>query len=607
MKINIFRHNKIKYLKWVGLGVLLTGILIFILFPYVFDKILGDKSYPNIYIGNENFGLLTEKEAGEKLEKIFRKTETEGFEFIAGANRVLVASTITSLGDPDLSYSLIDFDHDKTLENIFNIKKERNIFKKWQYIVDTLLGQINLPVYFDMDKEKIIEVLKDNFSVFEQPAKDATIVYIPRRGYVVKKEKIGSVFNYEKAVDELSRKLAVLDFSSINLNPVYKNPEIYYNEALSMVDKINDMEKMIPYKVFFDKDSKKFFYITLSDFRKFITLRKKKDVLEFYFNEKFKDFLKEKTKDLNIEPQNAKFEIDEETGKVVQFQESKEGYLVDIQASLDRIADDVFIKRNQFSYLVIEKVKPQYTTADVNDLGIKELLGVGRSNFAGSPPNRVHNIKVASDKLNGLLIPPGEEFSLVKALKPFTQDAGYLPELVIKGNKLIPELGGGVCQIGTTLFRSVLSAGLEITERRNHSFAISYYRDEEGLPGTDATIYDPKPDFRFINNTPSYILIRTIVGDDGELVYELWGTTDGRRATTTKTKVLSKTPAPQTKYIETPDLPKGKTECSGSNVPGYTTEFTYIVEMPDGDKKEKVFKSYYKPWQKVCLVGIGEQ
>src|SRR5690606_1808590 len=139
-----------------------------------------------------------------------------------------------------------------------------------------------------------------------------------------------------------------------------------------------------------------------------------------------------------------------------------------------------------------------------------EILGVGYSNFAGSPANRVHNISIGAAKLDGLLIAPGEEFSLLNALRPFTVTAGYLPELVIKGDKITPEVGGGLCQIGSTTFRAAMNSGLSITERRNHSLVVSYYNDpRNGNPGTDATIYDGSPDFKFINDTGHHILIKT--------------------------------------------------------------------------------------------------
>src|SRR3990167_3183667 len=101
---------------------------------------------------------------------------------------------------------------------------------------------------------------------------------------------------------------------------------------------------------------------------------------------------------------------------------------------------------------------------------VLEILGTGYSNFSGSPTNRVKNIRHAVvDKLNWVLIKPDEVFSLLSALRPFTIEGGYLPELVIKGDEIKPEVAGGLCQVGSTTFRAVMNSGLPVTARRNHS------------------------------------------------------------------------------------------------------------------------------------------
>ena len=224
---------------------------------------------------------------------------------------------------------------------------------------------------------------------------------------------------------------------------------------------------------------------------------------------------------------------------------------------------------------------------------------MGTSNFKGSPKNRRHNIKVGADTLSGILITPGEEFSLVKALGEINKETGYLPELVIKGNRTIPEYGGGLCQIGTTIFRATLASGLPILERKNHSFRVRYYEPA----GTDATIYGPKPDYRFLNDTGYHILIQTrIEGDD--LIFEFWGTKDGRVAEQTKPVIYNITAPKPTQYIETADLPVGEVKCTEHAVPGADTSFDYKVTYPSGEVKETTFKSHYIPWQEVCLIGV---
>ncbi|OGE80024.1 MAG: hypothetical protein A2660_02935 [Candidatus Doudnabacteria bacterium RIFCSPHIGHO2_01_FULL_45_18] len=167
--------------------------------------------------------------------------------------------------------------------------------------------------------------------------------------------------------------------------------------------------------------------------------------------------------------------------------------------------------------------EPAVKLSDTNRLGINELVAVGESDFAGSPKNRIHNLTVGANKFNGLIIEPGEVFSFNKYLGDVDGEHGFLPELVIKAGGVTPEFGGGLCQVSSTTFRAAMNAGLPITARRNHSFAVQYYAPQ----GTDATIYPGAVDLKFVNNLPSKLLIQTkIVGT--KLYFNLYATKDNR-------------------------------------------------------------------------------
>ncbi len=170
--------------------------------------------------------------------------------------------------------------------------------------------------------------------------------------------------------------------------------------------------------------------------------------------------------------------------------------------------------------------EPAVKLKSTNTLGINELVAVGESNFAGSPNNRIHNITVGAKKYDGLIIALAEEFSFNKYLGDVDAEHGFLPELVIKPQGVTPEFGGGLCQVSSTTFRAAMYAGLPITARRNHSFAVQYYAPQ----GTDATIYPGSADLKFINDLPSSILIHTkIIGR--KLYFEFYGTKDDRVVT----------------------------------------------------------------------------
>ncbi len=296
--------------------------------------------------------------------------------------------------------------------------------------------------------------------------------------------------------------------------------------------------------------------------------------------------------------QDGRIEVDAE-GKARAFETPAEG--VDINAS-STIANIIGAWQSSSSTaeLALQTIAPAIL-GDGERLGIREVIGVGRSSFGGSPSNRRKNIALGAKMVNMTLIPPGEEFSMITSLGEIDGEHGWLAELVIKGNKTTPEFGGGLCQVGTTMFRAALAAGMPITERQNHSYRVSYYEPA----GTDATIYDPKPDFRFKNDTAGWLLITTEVkGDD--MAFTVWGTKDGRLVEQTYPRIYNIVSPPPKKIIETLDLPVGKEKCTESAHAGADAEFDYTVTYANGTSTKRTFKSHYKPWQAVCLRGVAE-
>jgi vancomycin resistance protein YoaR len=247
-----------------------------------------------------------------------------------------------------------------------------------------------------------------------------------------------------------------------------------------------------------------------------------------------KHFVKDLARQLNKVPQNAKLEIKD--SKVAVFELSSPGIQLDENKSLKTLENYLTAKKHPASLkLPFKEIPPKITTESINNLGITQLIGEGRSNFAGSPSNRIHNIKVAAGRFNGVLIKPHEEFSFVNTLGAVDKEHGYLPELVIKQNKTVPEFGGGICQVSTTAFRAAINTGLEITARTNHAYPVSYYNPQ----GTDATVYIPNPDLRFINDTPGYILIQTKIKGT-ELIFDFYGTNDKRVVKIIGPKILER-------------------------------------------------------------------
>lgn len=275
------------------------------------------------------------------------------------------------------------------------------------------------------------------------------------------------------------------------------------------------------------------------------------------------------------------------------------GQVVNIEATKKNIEAALARSTNRQAKLEVETRYGVFTGPDAERLGIRELIGKGDSDFSGSPTNRRKNIALGAERLHAVIIPPGGVFSTMSTLGPITGEAGWLPELVIKGNQTIPEFGGGLCQIGTTAFRAALQSGLPIVERRNHSYRVRYYEPA----GTDATLYDPAPDFKFKNDSAHHLLITKDLKQD-TVSFLYWGTRDGRVASTTTPTVTNIIQPPPKKLIETTDLKPGEVKCTESAHAGATASFNYSVQYADGRQATSTFRSVYRPWQAVCLVGV---
>lgn len=247
-----------------------------------------------------------------------------------------------------------------------------------------------------------------------------------------------------------------------------------------------------------------------------------------------KSYVEDLARKVNRDPSDAKFKV--VGGIVGTFEEAKYGIALDVNKSIETLKDATTQNKQQAN-LPFDKKQSSTDYADINNMGISALIGEGTSDFKGSPSNRIHNIKVATQRYNGLLIKPGEEFTFVKYLGEVDGEHGYLPELVIKKNITEPEFGGGICQVSSTAFRAAIYSGLKITARRNHAYPVSYYNPQ----GMDATVYVPNPDLKFINNTPGYILIQTkIVGT--KLTFSFYGTDDGRTTSVDGPRITERQP-----------------------------------------------------------------
>jgi vancomycin resistance protein YoaR len=311
---------------------------------------------------------------------------------------------------------------------------------------------------------------------------------------------------------------------------------------------------------------------------------------------------------INRAPENATFVFDK--GRVQEFNSAKNGLELSLENTEKLLADAISkLETGDDQELSVElpitTMSPSITNEDVNTLGIKELLGRGSSTFHGSIANREHNIVLSSSRVSGYLIPPGETFSFNKTVGDVSGATGYRRSYIIKDGRTILDDGGGVCQVSTTLFRAVLDAGLPIVERRAHSYRVIYY-EQNSKPGYDATVFAPSVDLKFKNNTPAHILIQTTADTrSNSLVFEIYGTSDGRKSSLTNHRTWDVTPPPPDLYQDDPTLPVGVVKQVDWKAWGAKVKYDYQVERDGETIFEKTFYSNFRPWQSIFLRGAA--
>lgn len=503
-----------------------------------------------------------------------------------------------SASDPDLARIPVEYDVAGAVAAAYQVGRGGTL---WSQLVDPLrlrwLGQ-RIEVPYRVDEPTLLSLLHAALDSRETPPVPAQLQVRPDGTVTVIAEQDGAVFDYPAALPDVQRRLQQMDGSPVLLRLVGIPAPIRAAETAAAVQQAQTLLATATPAFVYDTRRWPVPQLTLLEWLEFQRPDQPGGTVGLGFrSELVEQFLAGIAREVNVAAQDAKFRL--ENGRVVEFQVNRDGLAVDVAATLGQLQQAYLGAGHLEVPLVVATAPSKVAAGDLNDLGIREVLGVGRSNFKGSPKNRRHNIQVGVDSLNGILIAPEEEFSLLAALGEVSGETGYLQELVIKGDRTTPEFGGGLCQIGTTTFRAALQSGLPITKRQNHSFRVRYYDP----PGMDATIYDPAPDFRFRNDTGSHILFLAQVQGD-ELVFSFFGTRDGRVAEVPeKAQILSTTPSGPVRYIETGELKPGEKRLVEKPAPGGTTTFHYKVTYPDGRIMEQDFKSLYRAWPETWLVG----
>lgn len=615
--LTIVREN------WLKILLVFLAIIIIIVF-----LILGatganawyyqNKVYPGVYVGNYNLSGSTEKELKDFIENYNDRLSQEGIDLIfkdlEGVDKKIILGNLKGAGD--LAKELAVIDSQSFVVKAMSIGRTqnwwRNLWEPWLvYFKNNQKIQANVV----MDDVEYQEAIKEVLSPLEDDSNNANIkvTSLNPLAYTIIPEQTGGFFDYKKITRQIKERISVLSFAPINIKLDYFQPIILADDVEAVGKNLPDVlsfgNLMLNY-VDSQTSRRQDWVIKPAEYKDWLQVVKDENgnIIFSLDQEKIFAYLTSIKEDIERNVQDAKFVTDGD--RVKEFQSGKPGVSINMEKTIIDL-QKAFEERNyrpkevtKTVTIVTNIVEPNIKISDINNLGISHLIGTGTSTFYDSHTNRIKNIANAVKRLNGVLIKPGEEFSANKYAGPYTLENGFLPEEVIKGNEIKKEVGGGMCQIGTTLFRMAMNSGMPITMRFNHSLVVSYYADPVNHnPGTDATLYEPSLDLRFLNDTGSYLLLETEMDFDKQiLTFSLWGIDDGRDGWYEHPRVLKWIPAGEAKITEVDTLAPGVKQCQAA-FRGAVAQFTYTRITPTGERIERVFDSYYRPLPQICLVG----
>ncbi len=583
-KNNVINLHKPRVQKGMVLVIGFLGLFFALLVG--FNLFFVNRAYPNIVVAGISIGKLDYEEIINLLKNNIETPSTVPI-------KIGAITTELNLNNIDFSYDIENTAH-KAISVNKNTNKILNLFN----IPQNLVSPVEIPLLLNLNDNKLNEYLKILADEHLQPAIPYSI-NLKGDSITIDQGKAGQLANTEllkqnilSALSNNKNQLVNLEFEQVN--NVLNNEEVVLLKERA--------EKLIGKSVSLQGEYENF---TLTD-SVLVTLL---DVRGGLDDNRLLDYLNEKiSPNVEREPQNASFVFNDE--KVEEFAPAKDGIEINDNLLVEKIKEEIHIletedKKTESINIPFSTKSPDISLSDVNNLGIKELVGRGVSYYKGSISSRIFNVGHASGKFKSVLVPPGEVFSFNNILGDISALTGYKQAYIIKDGRTVLGDGGGVCQVSTTLFRAVLDAGLPVVERRAHAYRVGYY-EQDSSPGLDATVYYPTTDFKFKNDTQGHLLIQSNFDPKKHtLVFEIYGTKDGRVVNMSKPIITSSTPPPEDLYVDDPTMPQGQIKQVDHKAWGAKVTFDYKVERNGEILIDKTFVSNYRPWQSVFLRGTG--
>ena len=587
-----------------GMTFIVAGIVLFMLaYPLWYSN----RIYPSIYIGDVDVGGLNKDDAAAKISLEITYT----------------SSGVIIFDSPDLRFSAspsdvgLYLDPQASADMAYDFGRSGNQFQRFGDQLTTIFSLKLLPPSLIFDQRVADRLLSQISQQINQPMIES---YISIEGVEVIEHpgQTGMAVNTPAVIQALTNHFNLMQDGIIPLELIVLEPQI---KDISQSANLARMILSEPLTISMpDGQSSESgpWNIDTNALAESIRFNREEGNNPGYRVEiddhNLMSYLSGIDADVKLPPKSTRFIFNDDTRLLEIIEPAVTGRNVNMAGSIQAIQDTLLNGRHTVT-LELEYIKPTVTDDVAGEqLGITELIHAETSFFYGSSTERVQNIAASAKQFHGLLIAPGETFSMADALGDISLDNGYAEALIIYGGQTIKGIGGGVCQVSTTLFRTAFFAGFPIVERHAHAYRVYYYekvagnRIDTNLAGLDATVYVPVVDLKFTNDSPYWILMETYVNPTySSIQWKFYSTKDGRTVNWKTSGLTNIKKAPKALYRENPELETGEIKQIDWEADGADVSIQREVLHDGNILFSDTFVTNYQPWQAIWEYGPGTE
>jgi vancomycin resistance protein YoaR len=457
--------------------------------------------YPGVTVGSVDLGGKTPEEARKMLEE-----RTSGLK------------EVKLTGPEELTFSAdgmaVNFDVGASVDRAYAVGRQGGIFERIGDRMAASWGTVYVPPVVDYNRRALQAEVEKLATQLNKNPEDAYVsvqgseveAVESREGYTT--DVAATVANVDRAINDLTGEAEI---SGRVLEPEVLTPAAE-TAAQKAKEAMSDEPMVLTAE---DKEWK----LSPKQIGQVLSFKPEGGEIQVSLDrERLRDALSSVIKDLTIKPVEAGYKLE---GGSISVTESKTGKKVEEEKLLDDIEAGLFNGKRGYEPPVVTD-EPKLATEEAEKLKPTQLLGAYRTNYTLSTdrsPERVENLRIASNAISGKVVAPGEVFSMNEVVSPLSYNE---TSVIILGKEEKAD-GGGLCQVTSTLYMAANYAGLEIVERNPHATQLPYIR-----PGLDATVWFGSLDMKFKNTTEGYLLLQESVGDDGYIYASIYGRPTGK-------------------------------------------------------------------------------